>query len=326
MSKRPRDGGRLIFVLAGQSNMAGRAPLPPKSDSDTVDGNVRCFHQREDRWVDAADPLHSDKPPPKPGVGPGLPFAREVMTIDDIAASCGVGLVPCACGGSELARWEHGGDLRDEALRRTKLALEQDRTGRLAGILWHQGESDAADTHETTCKERVRAEYRARLESCLASFRTALVGTDGEALPIVLGELGYFLLEHQGVDARFNYSSSINDAIIEAASALPCCEVASAHGLGHRGDRLHFDCAAVEKMGVRYAQAWRSLARGGSARPALPLGFPAAAPRVAPELGCPCACPCVSTSSSTSTASMSSSTVEDQQKQSASHLPEAVID
>ena len=288
-----RDG-RLVFVLAGQSNMAGRAALPSTAAADTT-STIRNFHQEEDIWQDACEPLHADKPAPKPGMGPGLHFARELIRMDDIAASCGIGLIPCAVGGSELARWEEDGDLRRETLRRVQLALEQDRTSRLAGILWHQGESDAADTRDATvavsfsedsCRQHVKTEFASRLISCLASLRASLyriaslrdaasVGTnEPEALPIITGELGYFLLEHGDKDHRFCLARSINDGIIQAASAIPCCDVVSAHGLGHRGDRLHFDGPAVEEMGARYALAWMDLARAGNTRPTLPLGFP----------------------------------------------------
>jgi len=55
---------------------------------------------------------------------------------------------------------------------------------------------------------------------------------------------------------------------------------ASAHGLDHRGDRLHFNSAAAEELGRRYAHAWLRLARPAetlceAAPPPVPLCFPA---------------------------------------------------
>ena len=86
-----------LFVLAGQSNMAGRAALP--SDIEASDPAIRCFTQcaGSEAWTPAADPLHADKPE-KAGVGPGLPFARELRRAEP---SLGIGLVSCAWGGSE---------------------------------------------------------------------------------------------------------------------------------------------------------------------------------------------------------------------------------
>ena len=52
------------------------------------------------------------------------------------------------------------------------------------------------------------------------------------------------------------------------------------HGLDHRGDRLHFNSAAAEELGRRYAHAWLRLARPAetlceAAPPPVPLCFPA---------------------------------------------------
>ena len=63
-----------LFLLAGQSNMAGRGE---------VEAQDRATHpriwmlDRHGQWVPAADPLHFDKP--VAGVGPGLAFARVLV-------------------------------------------------------------------------------------------------------------------------------------------------------------------------------------------------------------------------------------------------------
>ena len=51
-----------------------------------------------------------------------------------------IGLIPCAVGGTRIDRWMESGDLWSNAVKRAKIAL---KSGKLKGILWHQGESDA---------------------------------------------------------------------------------------------------------------------------------------------------------------------------------------
>ncbi len=63
-----------MFLLAGQSNMAGRGEVPPDFEDDprirviAVDGT----------WKIAKHPLHADKPE-KAGVGPGISFAKSIV-------------------------------------------------------------------------------------------------------------------------------------------------------------------------------------------------------------------------------------------------------
>ena len=61
---------QLIFLLAGQSNMAGRGPITQKHLQEVEDPHILCYLQREEVWKAARHPLHADKPE-KAGVGPG---------------------------------------------------------------------------------------------------------------------------------------------------------------------------------------------------------------------------------------------------------------
>ncbi|KAJ1620855.1 SGNH hydrolase-type esterase domain-containing protein [Pavlovales sp. CCMP2436] len=155
-----------VILLVGQSNMAGRAPLDA-GDASPPDARIRVWRD-VDGWQPALHPLHRDKP--TAGVGPGLAFARAVLS--ELPAGAVVGLVPAAVGGTAIARWcPRTGDLFHAAVSSTRAALSaataadggsrgggaaNDAAGtepRLAGILWHQGESDAvsaelADAYE----------------------------------------------------------------------------------------------------------------------------------------------------------------------------------
>ena len=122
-----------LFLLAGQSNMAGRGAIAPE---DKVPHPRVLMLDRNGNWVPAVDPVHFDKP--FAGVGPGRRFAILLAESDP---SITVGLIPAACGGSPLSTWVPGASWKeteshpyDDALARTRKAME---SGTLKGILWH---------------------------------------------------------------------------------------------------------------------------------------------------------------------------------------------
>ena len=122
-----------VFVLAGQSNMAGRGR--PVATDQLQDPSLSVYSSVLCQWIPARHPLHADKPD-KAAMGPGLAFARHIREHTGDA----VGLIPCAFGGSEIARWLEGGDLFVGCVHKVDSAMAcAPRGARLAGILWHQG-------------------------------------------------------------------------------------------------------------------------------------------------------------------------------------------
>ena len=116
----------MLFLLIGQSNMAGRGQLPQEPPPP----HPRIFMFNATReWVPAKDPVHFDKPK-MAGVGLCSSFARQVA---DRYPDARIGLIPCAMGGSALAEWMPGKKLYTNAVARTRAALNGG--GRLAGIL-----------------------------------------------------------------------------------------------------------------------------------------------------------------------------------------------
>jgi len=220
-----------IFLLAGQSNMAGRGP------HDTVEplrhSNIQVLG--EEGWTEASDPLHSDRP--TAGVGLAMSFAQRLLERSPQAT---IGLVPCAEGGSALSRWTPGQDLSERALALGRRAMED---GELRGILWHQGESDAGTKSDATS-------YAARLTKVIAHLREQLNATD---VPFVAGEIGLFLRE----DESKTYFAVVNEALRTTAESLYSC--ASARDLTDTGDHIHFDSASLREFGCRYAEEYLRL-------------------------------------------------------------------
>jgi len=220
-----------IFLLIGQSNMAGRGAVEPQDK--VPHPRIFALNEKLD-WVPAVDPLHFDKPKVA-GVGPGMGFARTVAEARPTAI---IGLVPAAVGGTSLNEWAVGGKLYTDAVRRAKVALQR---GHLAGILWHQGEGDS--------NAKSAATYSARFTVMISQLRKDLGAPD---VPVIVGETGRF---------RPN-GAAINAVLATIPQAVPRCAFVSSEGLTDRGDHLHFNSASQREFGRRYAAAWLKLENG----------------------------------------------------------------
>ena len=227
-----------IFLLIGQSNMAGRGPL------ETVPGlrdpRVRMF--RGGGWRPAEEPLHTDKPEIA-GVGLAMSFALRLL---EACPDRVVGLLPCAFGGTPLSRWMPGADLYTAAVATTRSA---GAAGSLSGILWHQGENDSQRPEDVES-------YGRRLREMVGALRAGLASP---AVPFIAGELGEFLAEREGCRAGYR---AINEQLRALTHDIPHYACVSAAGLPDKGDRLHFDAAALREFGRRYAAAYLDIAKG----------------------------------------------------------------
>lgn len=229
-----------LFLLVGQSNMAGRGPM---TDADQIPHARVLMLNQAGAWVPAADPLHFDKPKAV-GVGLGLTFADAVAAAHPEVT---IGLIPCAVGGSPIDSWQPGYFYNatqshpwDDALRRAQLALG---AGTLKGILWHQGESDAT---------REFAEgYAAKLQALIARMRAAL---GAPSVPFIVGQMGRF----EGSPWN-DYKIQVDRAHRELPEKLARVAFVSAEGLKDKGDKTHFDTASYRELGRRYADAYLRL-------------------------------------------------------------------
>ncbi|GAB3643795.1 sialate O-acetylesterase [Spirosoma arcticum] len=226
-----------LFLLIGQSNMAGRGVV----DDETPHPRVWML-TKEQNWVPARDPLHFDKPAVV-GVGPGLSFAQRVA---DANPEQSIGLIPAAVGGSGIDVWEPGAYYEptksypyDDAIRRAKKALEN---GQLAGILWHQGESDSQPEKTTVYEQKLTALIR-RIRADLRA----------ETVPFLVGTLGDFYVQ-KNPNAR-----QINAILTKLPGVLPNVYVVSASGLTHKGDTTHFDTPSARTLGRRFADSYLNI-------------------------------------------------------------------
>lgn len=220
-----------LFLLIGQSNMAGRGVVE-EQDRVAIPGVMALGRERV--WAPAVDPIHFDKP--IAGVGLGRSFARTLVKMRPGAR---VGLVPGAFGGTSLEEWKAGGKLFVEAVDRTKAARKD---GVLRGILWHQGEAECG-------KEELARSYAERWLQMMAALR-AEVGD----VPVVVGELGRFLKAE-----KQPYAGVVNEQLASLVVKGKRVGFVASEGLGHKGDEVHFDAAGLRELGRRYAMAYAGL-------------------------------------------------------------------
>lgn len=221
----PKPENMKLFLLIGQSNMAGRGVVGP---ADLVPHPRVFMLNRGLAWVPAVDPVHFDKPDIA-GVGLASTFARTVAGADPAAV---IGLIPAAFGGTSLDEWAPGGKLYTNAVDRARAAMAR---GKLVGILWHQGEADSAP--------ELAATYVARFARMIKQLRADLGAED---VPVIVGETGRFRPD----------GAAINAVLATVPASVPRCAFVSAEGLTDKGDHLHFDTPALYEFGRRYAQAW----------------------------------------------------------------------
>ena len=224
-----------LYLLAGQSNMAGRG----KVDSLSKQTHPRVLMlNKANEWVPAADPMHFDKP--SAGVGLGLTLGKILAETDPNIV---IGLIPCAVGGSSIDAWKPDSIHRqtmtfpwNDAIKRTNIALEK---GTLKGIFWHQGEAD--------CSPKKVINYEAKLVDLVKRFRTEFKQNN---LPFVAGTLSEFWTVWNP-DAN-----AINLIINNLPNKIPFSAVANSSGLTAQTDKTHFDTESAKILGKRYAEAF----------------------------------------------------------------------
>jgi len=220
-----------IYLLIGQSNMAGRAPI---TDSEKEIPPNTLLLNAEKNWEPASHPFNQYSTIRKElgiqHLGPGYAFVRAMAKA---VPSITHGLVVNARGGSRIGEWGKDGKCYQDAIDRARAAMA---TGQLRGILWHQGESDFSD-----------ADYLAKLAALIANFRADL---DAPELPFVAGQI-------------FD-TPLINDQIARLPESVPFTRFASSEGL-RVYDRWHFDTPSTNLLGERYAEAMTELQKEAAA-------------------------------------------------------------
>jgi hypothetical protein len=248
----PADpAGFPVFLLMGQSNMAGWSAIDPSDLSQAGDlspvprvlalGGQCTLKSRRPRgwtcWRPAAHPLHLNQK----SAGFGLAFASRLL---EEHPGLTIGLIPCAWGGAGIDQLGPGTPLYDNAIHRARIAALR---GTLAGVLWHQGETDAFE-------DSLARSHAAKLAVLIARLRSDLA-TPG--LPFLIGDLGDFGNEKRD-PAAIARQELVRAGLRRVAADTPHAAFVKSGGLAGV-DIVHFSRAAYIEFGQRYAEAYRSV-------------------------------------------------------------------
>ncbi|KAG2571748.1 probable carbohydrate esterase At4g34215 [Panicum virgatum] len=236
-----------IFVLSGQSNMAGRGGVhrrrwdgvvPPEGAPDP---SIQRLSAALD-WEEAREPLHADIDTAKTcGVGPGMVFARAVLpclqegtSVEGARAGTGIGigLVPCAVGGTAIREWARGERLYEQMVCRARVAA---RYGEIEAVLWYQGESDAES-------DAAAAAYRGNIERLIANVRADL---GMPQLPFI--QVALASGDKRNIEKVRSAQFRVN---------LPNVVTVDAMGLALNEDNLHLTTESQVKLGNMLAEAY----------------------------------------------------------------------
>ena len=237
----PADGERpiKIFLLGGQSNMAGRGQAkdltPPY---DTPFCKTRIWSPTSRDWV----PLTPDARDSKGRFGPEISFGREIVAV---LPNQDVRMVKFAVDGSALH--DDWAPTRGEHYRAfmgpVKAALAgfdaKSMKYEVAGMLWLQGESDAAESKGH--------EYERNLTVFIAHMRQSFETPD---MPFVIARP----LEHFG--RKTGQASLVRRAQQKVAKETRRVSWVDTDGLPMFNDG-HYGSAGLIEIGKRFAAGYK---------------------------------------------------------------------
>ena len=142
--------------------MAGRGKVEPQ---DEVTNPQIYMFTKDYQWVAGRkDPVPDFRTSRWQAWASASEFARQIVAAKSPTTL--VGLIPCAMGGSKLDELEAGWNPLQQC--RGPGPGRRMKNGTLAGILWHQGESDSAHDQVVT--------YAERFATMIGQLRKDLVG------------------------------------------------------------------------------------------------------------------------------------------------------
>ncbi|MEM7592537.1 MAG: sialate O-acetylesterase [Cyanobacteria bacterium P01_A01_bin.83] len=235
----------LVFVLMGQSNACGAADIQDSQDYLTQHPNIRKYIQSTsnsgEKFTQTLVPFCEQWKDNSDGKVSLMNSFLERMVEQFPNQKFDV--LNCSIPGSSIQSYEKGkvvdmnfygndfqtGDrnIYEHCVRRTQEVLEQGG-GTLAGVLFHQGETDNAASY-----------WKPAVENLVLNFRQDL----NSNVPFIFGHLApvpQYENHNQIIDSLENTSNLIG--------------VVSSQGLSYQSDNIHFDQQGSLGLGYRYAE------------------------------------------------------------------------
>jgi len=241
-------GQMALFVLAGQSNMSGWAPLlaeqtlHPRAFLFGNDYRWRLAQEPTDHPEDQVDLVSLDRGSELPGTSPGLAFATRLLEFQPEMA---IGLIPCAKGNTTIHQWRRSlddGTLYGSCLKRIAAASTM---GKIAGILFFQGEADALNPEIYGERILSAEDYEERFNQFIEALRGDL---NRPTLPIVFAQIG-----SQTAPEAFSNWEVVQQQ--QAAVDLPCVIMITTSDLSLY-DGVHYTPESYQTIGRRFAEAY----------------------------------------------------------------------
>jgi sialate O-acetylesterase len=261
-----------VWIAAGQSNMQGcghlNQPLQPVPA-------VRAFYM-DDHWDIARDPIHNlweaidpvhallcgganhPRPPANWGTCPAVAFAHRLHAETGVPQ----GVLACAHGGTSMTQWDPAAaaEQGNRCLYGALLRRLRKNGGRVAGMIWYQGCSDA--------NPDAAPHYSARTAALVAALRR---DTGNARLPVVLVQISRVVGWPADTAAPWNSVQEQQRRLPESVrhlAVVPAIDLPL-------DDAIHISEAGQVRLGHRLAVAMRGLVGGPrAARP--PIGIAAA--------------------------------------------------
>lgn len=230
----PEDEGYDIFLLIGQSNMAGRGLM--------IDGDREVFSDKvflldkQGKAVPATNPLNQystvGKDVSLQQIGPGFSFSKKVAEVTGRK----ILLVVNARAETAISEWLPNAQTGylNAAIQRTNQALALG--GKLKAILWHQGCHDSYKQSDIDV-------YLSQLSKVAAALRT---GTGAVEAVFIAGELPQWRV----------YSTAFNKMLQQIYFKVPNSDYVSSEGctcVSPANDDPHFSRDGQILLGERYA-------------------------------------------------------------------------
>jgi hypothetical protein len=237
-----------LFILAGQSNMVGMAPVPDQQNVDLkiyVFGNDyrwRVAEEPVDNSDGQIDPVSFDR---VPGFGPSLAFAAAVRRERPEMV---IGLIPCAKSSSGIIEWQPS--MSDQALYGSclKRARAASPMGHYAGILFFQGETDTVDAARFPRFDPHPTEWSALFSTFVNNMREDLHAPE---LPVVFAQIAANTYPNE-----VSYWELVKEQ--QRSTQLPHTAMITTDDLPLMDD-LHFTADSYRIIGERFAAAYLEL-------------------------------------------------------------------
>lgn len=229
-----------LYVIAGQSNAAGygRGPFydPPEPGIHLLRNNG-LWDMASHPFNESTETIHPEnREGANPGHSPFLAFGRIIRQ----RTGWPIGLLQTALGGSPLKSWNPD---EDGTLYNNMLQIVKSAGGRVRGILWYQGCSDANPQDSVTYLERFR-----HVVQC---WRRDL--NDPE-LPILTVQLNRYTAVTAADEATNRAWGTVREAQRQATETIPGVHVIPALDC-QLSDEIHNSPAGNMMIGERIANA-----------------------------------------------------------------------